>query len=105
MIPLWELGYACASPNTSSLGIEDKLALESDADGKILRTILRHTSAILNNNLLILLYRPLSAMTSPFPPSSIRPILNEVTTLLTSRKETVSIAETVSLPLHTSTNP
>ncbi|KAL8918600.1 MAG: hypothetical protein Q9172_005354 [Xanthocarpia lactea] len=33
-------------------------------------------------------------MTSPFPPSSIRPILNEVTTLLTSRKETVSVAET-----------
>ncbi len=34
MIPLWELGYVCANPNTSSLGIEDKLALESDADGK-----------------------------------------------------------------------
>ncbi|KAL8683420.1 MAG: hypothetical protein Q9224_006683 [Gallowayella concinna] len=33
-------------------------------------------------------------MTSDFPPSSIRPVLNEVTSLLTSRNETISIAET-----------
>ncbi|KAL8706582.1 MAG: hypothetical protein Q9201_000395 [Fulgogasparrea decipioides] len=33
-------------------------------------------------------------MASAFPPSSIRPILREVTTLLIARNETVSVAET-----------
>ncbi|KAI4260180.1 MAG: hypothetical protein L6R42_004190 [Xanthoria sp. 1 TBL-2021] len=33
-------------------------------------------------------------MASTFPPSSIRPILNEVASLLTSRNETISVAET-----------
>ncbi|KAL8708406.1 MAG: hypothetical protein Q9220_006696 [cf. Caloplaca sp. 1 TL-2023] len=33
-------------------------------------------------------------MSSDFPPSSIRPILTEVTSLLTSRNETISVAET-----------
>ncbi|KAL8643433.1 MAG: hypothetical protein Q9226_008379 [Calogaya cf. arnoldii] len=40
-------------------------------------------------------------MASTFPPSSIRPVLNEVTSLLTSRNETISVAETVSLPQYT----
>ncbi|KAL8804213.1 MAG: hypothetical protein Q9223_005853 [Gallowayella weberi] len=35
-------------------------------------------------------------MSSNFPPSSIRPILNEITSLLTSRNETISVAETLS---------
>ncbi|KAL8795952.1 MAG: hypothetical protein Q9182_007447 [Xanthomendoza sp. 2 TL-2023] len=33
-------------------------------------------------------------MPSSFPPPSIRPILNEITSLLTSRNETISVAET-----------
>ncbi|KAL8767587.1 MAG: hypothetical protein Q9209_005959 [Squamulea sp. 1 TL-2023] len=33
-------------------------------------------------------------MASSFPPTTIRPILNEVTSLLTSRNETISVAET-----------
>ncbi|KAL8859785.1 MAG: hypothetical protein Q9215_006001 [Flavoplaca cf. flavocitrina] len=33
-------------------------------------------------------------MASAFPPSSIRPLLKEVTSLLTSRNETISVAET-----------
>ncbi|KAL8998165.1 MAG: hypothetical protein Q9169_002719 [Polycauliona sp. 2 TL-2023] len=44
-------------------------------------------------------------MASTFPPASIRPILNEVTSLLKSRNETISVAETVSLPPSTSFSP
>ena len=35
-------------------------------------------------------------MTSEFPPSTLRPLIHEVTTRLKERKETISVAETVS---------
>lgn len=37
-----------------------------------------------------------AVMSSEFPPASIRPILNEIAQLLSSREETISVAETVS---------
>lgn len=35
---------------------------------------------------------------SAFPPSSLRPLLEEISSLLKERKETVSVAETVDIP-------
>lgn len=35
-----------------------------------------------------------------FPPSSLQPLIQEVFDLLVSRKETISVAETVRLPSH-----
>lgn len=46
-----------------------------------------------------------SAMSFEFPPSSIRPILAEIAQLLSSRNETISVAETVSLPHLHNLNP
>ena len=110
---LWELGYRYARPNrVSRLGINNDMSSgragsRSHWGNSMSSTILRSPSSlripsIRFSNIGSSHQRHVSAMASTFPPSSIRPILKEVTSLLTSRNENISVAETVSLPVHPS---